>query len=389
MNILHISEMWPNKSKITSGVFVYHLVRNLKKFGKNNYKEFIVNKIYNGSRSIKYNIKGIFDKNFLLHNPFSYGRYLSVFGIEKIRGYNTIMSRIFMLKRLEKIIERQKIDLIHAHIAVVDGYLAYCIKKRMKIPYVMHLHGQDIECFDKFDKKYKETIVKVYSNANGIICNSSRTYKLIKRLIPNYKGNLEIIEFGVDLKNGADKTVHKSDKIKIVSVSNLIKQKKIDVLIQAIYNSKYKDKIELSIIGSGSEYEKLKNLVKKFKLTENVKFYGLLSNDKVNKFLPNCDIFVLPSVREAFGIVYIEALAAGLPAIGVKGQGCEDIAKRADCMLLVNPNDVEDLTEKIDYLIENPNIREKMGENGRKLVADYYSWEKIVERYETFYQNVK
>ena len=78
-----------------------------------------------------------------------------------------------------------------------------------------------------------------------------------------------------------------------------------------------------------------------------------------------------------------------LPAIGVKEQGCEDIAKRADCMLLVNPNDVEDLTEKMDYLIENPNIRKKMGENGRKLVADYYSWEKIVERYETFYQNVK
>ncbi len=103
----------------------------------------------------------------------------------------------------------------------------------------------------------------------------------------------------------------------------------------------------------------------------------------------DCTLFVMPSTEEAFGVAYIEAMAAGVPAIGCRGEpGPEEIAAAGDGFLLVPPGDIERLTQRIDELLSDPHRLREAGQRARASVAANFTWERCGEETLAAYRSV-
>ena len=133
-------------------------------------------------------------------------------------------------------------------------------------------------------------------------------------------------------------------KFTFVSVGNLLVGKGFDTLVKAFFESKFPSNVVLNIIGEGGEREKLEELIRALHLTDRVKLLGVKSPVEVSSILAHADIFVLASRKETFGIVYVEAMAKGLPVIATKCGGPEEFVNKENG-ILVPVDNVEELSK--------------------------------------------
>jgi len=183
------------------------------------------------------------------------------------------------------------------------------------------------------------------------------------------------------------RTLRDKDRTKLISVGNLTKTKGFDLLIRAtnILSDKGYD-LNLTIIGAGDQRPYLSSLIKSLKLDDRILLTGAVANQTVRNLYPLADIFVLPSYSETFGIVYLEAMAAGLPVIGVRGQGIDGVVKHGENGLLVKPRDVDDLVAQIEWLLSNHRQAAQLAECGRQLVESQYLMPRLIERIVQVYE---
>ena len=153
------------------------------------------------------------------------------------------------------------------------------------------------------------------------------------------------------------------------------------------------DKIDaqLLLIGNGPEYARLRHLVDVYKLNGKIKFLGGLPDDEVTAYYKACDIFVLPSHlrSEAFGLVQLEAMSCGKPVISTKlktGTSFVNINNKTG--LTVKPDNVNELTNAIQYLLQNPEIRKGMGQSGLDRAMHLFSADKMVDSILNLYHEV-
>ena len=140
-----------------------------------------------------------------------------------------------------------------------------------------------------------------------------------------------------------------------ISVSNLHEGKGVDLTLQALARLRQAGSATWSydIVGDGAERPRLEAMTDALGLRDRVTFHGRMPHDAAMRVLAQADVFVLPSYREAFGIAYLEAMALGLLAIGVSGQGPEAFIAHERTGLLVRPNDVESLFATMKSVLEN------------------------------------
>jgi len=167
----------------------------------------------------------------------------------------------------------------------------------------------------------------------------------------------------------------------ILAVANLKKSKGLDLLIRAV-NDLLRDGhyIHTVIIGSGDDLDRLQQKALELDIADAVAFCPEKPNELVRNIYNLFDAFVLPSYSETFGIVYLEAMYAGLPVIGVSGQGIDGIAEDGLNALFCKPQSAADLRDKIAGLIKDPELAKKLGENGKKLVQERYMMDGLIAR---------
>jgi glycosyltransferase involved in cell wall biosynthesis len=131
------------------------------------------------------------------------------------------------------------------------------------------------------------------------------------------------------------------------------------------------------VVGDGPERERLRGLASELGVADRVELRGQLPPDEAAAEARRGTAFVLPSVDEAFGVAYIEAMAGAVPAIGCRGEpGPEEIAAAGGGIVLVAPGDVEALSKAIDALLADPRRARELGERGRETVAREFTWER-------------
>ena len=124
-------------------------------------------------------------------------------------------------------------------------------------------------------------------------------------------------------------------------------------------------------------------------VAERVDFLGQLAPEEALERARGCTLFVMPSTEEAFGVAYVEAMAAGVPAIGCRGEpGPEEIAAAGDGFMLVPPGDIERLTQRIDELLSDPQRLREAGQRARATVAANFTWERCGEQTLAAYEHV-
>jgi glycosyltransferase involved in cell wall biosynthesis len=297
-------------------------------------------------------------------------------------------------KIVDKIYQKFPFDIIHAHVALPDGWAGMRIAVKYKKSLIVTIHGQDFYKTIFRNKRCKESIEKVINFSNKTIVVSNKLRKIGRQNLDISSGKMRVIFNGIDLeelltiKNHEPLLKCKNKKV-ILTVGYLIKRKAHRYVIKALTRLalKHPDIIYL-IAGDGPEEKNLKKLVKEEKLEKFVKFLGRINHQEVMTLMRSCDIFVLPSWDEAFGVVYIEAMASGKPVIACKGQGITDVIKDGETGLLVKPKDVDSLVKAIDFLLSHPEEAKKMGERAKKLVLENYTWEKNAEKTIKVYKEV-
>lgn len=297
-----------------------------------------------------------------------------------------LISACFKIKAL---FARKSFDLVHFHFSVPTGILSFVLPKG--VPYVCSLHGIDVPGFVKEEARLFQ-MCSAYINRR-VICGAQAVFvpsNALKEALLKWepKVNVFVIPHGIDANLFIPKHSYSSSCKRLISVSRLTKWKGHSDLINAfsLLKKKYSD-ISLDIYGDGVDRPKLEGLINKLKLTASVRLCGSISHNDLFQKMTEYDLFVLPSTSEAFGLVFLEAMALGLPVVAVDAGGPSEIVSYGKTGLLCQAGDVNDLTKKIEFFILNPESAEYFGRNGRKRSEVAYSWIEIVQKYSQVIQD--
>ena len=304
---------------------------------------------------------------------------------------------------VEKLVRKHGVDIIHAHFAYPEGFVGLIVKKRTGRPLLVTLHGVDIlteptvnyGC--RLDPEIDHVVRRVLSEADRVIAASTSTYKTALRLGCT-RSKLALIPNAVDVKrfdSGIDKfrarrKLGLTDKPTVFTLRAHEPQKGIEYLIRAVPPVlREVPNANFVIGGEGSLRGYHESLAEEIGVSANVVFAGGISHDQLPYFYSACDVFVIPSVVEAFGLVTIEAMACGKPVVGTNVGGIPDTIAEGMNGFLVKPRDPESLAERITLLLESPRLRERMGKAGREIAERKFSMAERIDKILRLYESLK
>ena len=173
------------------------------------------------------------------------------------------------------------------------------------------------------------------------------------------------------------------DEIVVATVGELIPQKHIDWVINAVKDYAGKKEISLLIAGAGPQKEELEQLATGY---PNIKLLGKIKHESVNELLCDSDIFALPSCNETFGLVYIEATAHQNAVIATKGTGIWGHFADGEEMLFCDT--YESFKRMLFELIDNDEVRNQIAKKAYDKTATQFTWETVIEKYQSLYESM-
>ena len=193
---------------------------------------------------------------------------------------------------------------------------------------------------------------------------------------------------GVDAEKFSPVEKEPGEKVTFISIGNLIPLKGHDYTLRAIKAlvDKGHTNICLKLLGRGYLEQELKDLAKELEIEQYVDFVGYVPYDDVRKTLQQSDVFVLPSWYEAFGCVYLEAMACGLPAIGCLGNGIDEVILHGQTGYLVENKSLDQLTDCMERLLDGT-TRQRIGKAAAKAVKEQYLWKHSAKALVQAYKN--
>lgn len=260
--------------------------------------------------------------SFLRGKPFyKSGQYEDVFNV----NYWTP----FLGNVKSKLPNLPKYDIVVAHMP--SGIL---FADKLGLPFVAGIHNSDIEVLTNplYKIHFKPRLEKALKNAKAIACRSFVLQDKLLKLYPEFEEKTFVAPSGINEKL-LDETHHSRftshhSPIKVITCAHFKKRKNIDKVIKAC---KGLEGFELTVIGDGKERKNLE------KIDKNVIFTGRLPHDEVLAKMRESNVFVLPSVGETFGMVYLEAMSSGCITVCTKGDGIDGIIKNGENGFLTEP----------------------------------------------------
>lgn len=223
------------------------------------------------------------------------------------------------LDYLYKIIAKEhgKPDIIHAHFSSI-GYIASILKEKFNIPLVLTEHLSTL-MKSTISKDVFRVAHSAYSKADKLITVSPELKNVINE---KFNKNAIYIPNIVDTKIFSYSGEQKRNFFSFISIGSLIYRKRMDLTIEAFIDAfRHNDKVSLTIFGEGPERSKLEELIRDNNMEKQIKLMGMQSRNVISDHLKKSDCFVLASQAETFGVVYIEAMASGLPVIATRCGG--------------------------------------------------------------------
>ena len=166
-------------------------------------------------------------------------------------------------------------------------------------------------------------------------------------------------------------------------------EKGIDILLKSFANAlqKFPD-LKLHLIGEGNYMDLSKKLCKELDVNNNVTFFGWKEKHEIQKIMSNCDLCVLPSRIESFGLTIAEAMAAGIPVISTKAGAIPEIMKDGETGVLVPSEDIEAFRKAIIYALENRDKMQNRAKAAQEKAKKDFSWDSAAKKHIEIYKSL-
>ena len=279
-------------------------------------------------------------------------------------------------RALDRLHAEWPFDVLHAHCLAPAGHAAarWVRRRGREGPaVVVSAHGPDIINVPVGSSIGRRACVAAMAVADLVVANSTwaagRCEEIAGRRLP-----VRVVYLGAYVPpvahtgNGA---------VRMVTVAHLVARKRHETVLRALSMMDPARRPEYLVIGDGPCRPGLERLAAELDVADRVRFLGQLPNPQAVARAAACDLFVMPGVEEPFGVAFVEAMAAGLPAIGSRGEGGpEDIAAAGPGMVLVEPGDAGALATVIDRLTSDRAELARLGAAARETVAANFTWDR-------------
>jgi len=313
--------------------------------------------------------------------PVYYPRYLTLGNAgEKLLGGRLLaMAALPAAKKLHR---EKPFDVVHAHMLPRDGHAGLLVARSLGIPLALTVHGTDIFHYFIPGREPWPRNVMIAQQADALMAVSSL---LMSRVAP-YRGGEKlsrVVPNGVDLSLVPDET--KNVPRSVISVGTLKARKCMDRTLEAFAHlaDEYPD-ARLTIVGIGEMEAQLKARIEELGLGSRVEMTGGLPHEEVLRRMAQSDLFVLPSWGEGYGIVYIEAMAAGCIAVGARDEGIGDTITDGENGFLVPAGDIEQTERVMREVFANRDQYAALREKGRQAAREL-TWARNAETVEEIY----
>jgi glycosyltransferase involved in cell wall biosynthesis len=292
-----------------------------------------------------------------------------------MRSLSNRIMRWSILPALKRLGGDWRPDVIHAH-TEVDGCIAVEAGAELGVPVCVSLHGINT-CPRLNSKRQIEWYRRWLRQADRIVLVGEPLREYFRRIV-GADHHFRVVPNGVRLDLAWALPRNKWPPIvRFIAVANLVKGKGHDLSLHALaslVNEGYTN-WKFTIVGGGVEQGRLEALRAELGLQDYITFVGPVPHEEVFSYLQDADVFLLPSCPEAFGIAYAEAMAMGLLAIGVQGQGPASFIRNSETGFLVAPHNVNALVDCLRVILTGSELLLQMARGGQDFVRSEFAFE--------------
>ena len=305
------------------------------------------------------------------------------------KGLGGKVDFILRLHWVEKKVQELHPDLLHAHYATSFGFIGALSKER---PFIISAWGSDIFAFPRKSIFHRLLLAWILRKADFLCSTSEIMAKEMHRYISK-ASKIEVIPFGVDLAQFSPPKLREAQLQKQV-VFGVAKYLQpiygLDYLLKAFARVEYSHpgRTLLKIAGDGPELDRLQSMAEKLGISGKVEWLGEVTNSEVARFYQELDVVVVPSLEESFGVTAVEGSACGRPIIASRVGGLPEVVLDGKTGIMVKSQNVDSLVAAMEYMLENPQERVRMGLAGREFVLKHYDFQDNVTQMEQVYKTL-
>ncbi|MCM3725120.1 glycosyltransferase family 4 protein [Neobacillus cucumis] len=291
-----------------------------------------------------------------------------------------------MAFKAEQLAEEVDFDIIHAHDWLV-GAAAISLKELLGIPLLTTIHatehGRNNGIYTEIQQFIHEKEHQLILESDQIIVCSEFMKEELKKVFTLQVERMVVIPNGIE-----PLTVNRQitevmpvlkDKKYIFSIGRIVEEKGFETLIEAAAIAKENKKHDFVFViaGKGPMQKEYQKRVSELGLEEHVTFIGYVTDEQRNALIQGCELAVIPSLYEPFGIVVLESMVLGKPTIVSNTGGMKGIIKHLQTGMLMVPGDPQSLMEQIEFLFNQPEKAVEIGNRGKQIVQSLYGWKRI------------
>lgn len=328
--------------------------------------------------------------DFFAENIFYHEVYVSSYPLFDFPPYESTLT-----SRLVDVVKFEKLDILHVHYAIPHAAAAVMAKhilskEGIHIPVVTTLHGTDITLVGK-DKALESVVSYSLNESDGITSVSDSlkkdTYALFNvnkdiLVIPNF---IDIKRFSKQPREHFRKAVTPAGEKLLVHTSNFRKVKRVEDVMKVFSMVLKQVNARLLLVGDGPERHNIEQLCRELDICEKVSFLG--KQDAIEEILSICDLFLMPSETESFGLAALEAMACEVPVVSSNAGGIPELNVEGETGFLCNVGDVDAMAGKSIFILSDEQ-RLKAFKQKAKQRALLFDIDKIVPLYEDYYNRV-
>ena len=292
------------------------------------------------------------------------------------------------LARLSVLLRRLRPDVVNVHYFSYPSAYALLAARSVDVPAVLSFHGSDVPA-SPYPSTYSWAARWGCGLSDGIVCCSSnlRSY-LVRDLRDVERDRPTVIYSGIDVPSNPTAARSKDQEPFVLLSARLVEKKGVSVAIEAMkLLHESRPDAKLVIAGTGPLDDVLRKLARSLGVADRIEFAGSIPHNVLADMLRQALFVIVPSHWEAFGMVALEAMAAGKAVVGSRNGGMAEIIVNGHTGLLVPPGEPEALAAAMSTLIENPDLAQTFGAEGRRRASDTFSWAHTAERYEASFDS--